>query len=83
MAHNDYNDPLAYGDLPEYGPEDGSERGIIGDTFRRLRGRHPQQQQPYNTGAGANYQSSQATQQGGYNTYGGVSARLNSPMAED
>ncbi|KAI9695732.1 MAG: hypothetical protein M1836_006098 [Candelina mexicana] len=69
MARNDREDPLAYGDLHEGGPEDGNERGIIGDTFRRLRGRHSQQQ--HDTGFGPGYGSSQTSQQSDYNTYGG------------
>lgn len=50
MAGNNYNDPLAYGDYhgraptTEEEPTDGSERGMIGDTFRRLRGRYQSQQ---------------------------------------
>lgn len=44
----DKEDPLAYGDYngrPEEGGEyEEGERGLIGDTFRRLRGKHPSYQ---------------------------------------
>ncbi len=50
MAGSDGEDPLAYGDYHEKGPSnddeayDGAERGIIGDSFRRLRGRYQSHQ---------------------------------------
>ncbi|KAI9716354.1 MAG: hypothetical protein M1812_005419 [Candelaria pacifica] len=64
------DDSLAYGDPPEDWPEDSSERGILGDTYRRLRGRYSQQQQ-YDSGTSTGNYPTQSSQQGGYNTYGG------------
>lgn len=59
MAANEREeDALAYGEYPGRGPVDedetyqGGDRGIIGDTYRRWRGRHqPQPMQNQNYGA--------------------------------
>lgn len=55
MAGNNGQDPLAYGDYHPHiqqggqdQDEEGGERGFIGDTFRRLRGRPQYQQQDPN-----------------------------------
>ncbi|KAI9816908.1 MAG: hypothetical protein M1827_001553 [Pycnora praestabilis] len=50
MAGNQDEDPLAYGDFDS--SSEGTERGIIGDTFRRLRDRYSQPPVPqYSAGA--------------------------------
>lgn len=51
MAANERDDPLAYGDYHERGPQEGGdedyeggERGIIGDTYRKFRSKYQQPQ---------------------------------------
>ena len=55
LAYRDYHDPSqnAPGDEEEFEGE-GGERGIIGDTYRKFRGKYkPQQGDPQNQGAGS------------------------------
>lgn len=48
MARSDRDDPLAYGDYHARGEADeeyeGGERGLVGDTYRRLRSKYRPQQ---------------------------------------
>lgn len=57
MSGNNRENPLAYGDYrpnERQGEEDenyeGGERGIIGDTYRKFRGKYQSQPQSYNQG---------------------------------
>ena len=60
MAGNDRDDPLAYGDFHERGPQaggededyEGGERGIIGDTYRKIRSKYQQPQSNSGSGSG-------------------------------
>lgn len=59
MAGEDRDDPLAYGDFHERGPQEGGdedyeggERGIIGDTYRKIRDKYQQPQSASGSGSG-------------------------------
>ena len=75
MARSDRDDPLAYGDYHERGEAEneyaGGERGLVGDTYRRLRSKYRPHQ------AGMSEQSGQSIPpNGGPEQSGGLASSL-------
>ena len=75
MARSDRDDPLAYGDYHERGEAEneyaGGERGLVGDTYRRLRSKYRPQQ------AGMSEQPGQSVPpNGGPEQSGGLASSL-------